>query len=139
MWRLWNIDETKTKCPIVLNLHSERYYWKSKYFYPLEVFISTHFKMKHPVGFPYSCTPDCFCCNMTNKTSRPFDNQLSEACLMSGSSHIRSVLIVVEYWNYRQTLDVYLLFAIWRGPIQSNEWLMDWPVCKLQVCNLVLI
>ena len=32
---------------------------------------------------------------------------------MSGSSHIRSVLIGVEYRNCRRTLDVYLLFATW--------------------------
>ena len=35
---------------------------------------------------------------------------------MSGSSHIRSVRVDVEY----QTLDVYLLFAIWSGQIQSK-------------------
>ena len=39
---------------------------------------------------------------------------------MSGSSHIGSVLIGVEYQNYCQTLDVYLLFAIWMGQIQSK-------------------
>ena len=37
---------------------------------------------------------------------------------MSGSSDIRSVLIGVEYQNFRQILDVYLLFAIWMGQIQ---------------------
>ena len=37
---------------------------------------------------------------------------------MSGSSHIRSALIGVEYRNYHRTLDVYLLFAIWMGQIQ---------------------
>ena len=40
--------------------------------------------------------------------------------LMSSSSHIRSVLIGVEYRNCRRTLDVYLLFAIWIGQIQSK-------------------
>ena len=39
---------------------------------------------------------------------------------MSGSSHIQSVLIGVEYRNCRQTLDAYLLFAIWMGQIQSK-------------------
>ena len=39
---------------------------------------------------------------------------------MSGSFHIRSVLIGVEYQNLRRTLDVYLLFAIWMGQIQSK-------------------
>ena len=39
---------------------------------------------------------------------------------MSGSSHIESVLISVEYRNYCQTLDAYLRFAIWRGQIQSE-------------------
>ena len=38
---------------------------------------------------------------------------------MRGSSHIR-VLIGVEYRNWRQTLDVYLRFAIWIGQIQSK-------------------
>ena len=37
---------------------------------------------------------------------------------MSISSHIRSVLIGVEYRNYPRTLDVYLLFGIWMGQIQ---------------------
>ena len=40
--------------------------------------------------------------------------------LMFGSSHIRSVLIVVEYRNCRQILDVYLHFAIWIEQIQSK-------------------
>ena len=60
---------------------------------------------------------------------------------MSCSSHIRSVLIGVEYQNYRRTLDVYLLFAIWMGQIQLKliDIFVTEPVCKLQVCNLVLI
>ena len=37
---------------------------------------------------------------------------------MSGSSHIRSILIGVEYQNCRRTLDVYLLFAMWMRQIQ---------------------
>ena len=40
--------------------------------------------------------------------------------VMSGSFHIRSVLIGDEYQNYRRTLDIYLLFAIWIGQIQSK-------------------
>ena len=40
--------------------------------------------------------------------------------LMSGSSHIQSVLIGVEYINCRRILDVYLLFVIWMGQIQSK-------------------
>ena len=47
---------------------------------------------------------------------------------MCGSSHIRGGLNGAEYQNFCQTLDVYLLLAIWMG-----------HVCKLQVCNLVLI
>ena len=39
---------------------------------------------------------------------------------MSGSSHLRSVLIGVKYRNFRRTLDVYLLYAIWMGQIQSK-------------------
>ena len=38
----------------------------------------------------------------------------------SGSSHIQSALIGVKYRNCRPTLDVYLLFAIWMGQIQSK-------------------
>ena len=37
--------------------------------------------------------------------------------LMCGSCHIRNVLIGIEYQNCCQTLDVYLLFADWMGPI----------------------
>ena len=68
---------------------------------------------------------------------------------MSGSSliGIQRVLIGVKYRNYCCTLDVYLLFAIWMGQIQLKQlliymlitYIMDWPVCKLQVCNLVSI
>ena len=43
-----------------------------------------------------------------------------EYTAMSGSSHIRSVLISVEYRNCRRTLDVYLLFAILLGQIKSK-------------------
>ena len=39
---------------------------------------------------------------------------------MCGASHIWNVLIGVECWNCRQTLDVYLLFAICMGQIQSK-------------------
>ena len=39
---------------------------------------------------------------------------------MSSSSHIQSVLIGIEYRNCCRTLDVYLLFAIWMGKIQSK-------------------
>jgi hypothetical protein len=44
---------------------------------------------------------------------------------MSGSSHIQSVLIGVEYRNCRQTLDVYLLVASSIGQVQSK------PIYKL--------
>jgi len=40
--------------------------------------------------------------------------------LMCGSCHIQNVPIGVEYQNCHQTLDVYLLFAIWMGQIQSK-------------------
>ena len=39
---------------------------------------------------------------------------------MSGSSHIQSVLIGVQYQNCRPTLDVYLLFANLLGQIKSK-------------------
>ena len=39
---------------------------------------------------------------------------------MSGSSHIQSVLIGMEYPNCHRTLDVYLFFAVWMGQIQSK-------------------
>ena len=38
--------------------------------------------------------------------------------LLSGSSHIGSVLIGVDYRNSHQTLDVYLHFAILLGQIE---------------------
>ena len=37
-----------------------------------------------------------------------------------GSSHICSVLIVVEYRNCHRTLDVYLLVVVWMEQIQSK-------------------
>ena len=40
---------------------------------------------------------------------------------MSGSSHIQSILICVKYQNCGETLDVYLLFAIWMGPGQIQS------------------
>ena len=39
---------------------------------------------------------------------------------MSGSSHIQSVLIAVEYRNFCRTLEVYLLFATLLGQIKSK-------------------
>jgi hypothetical protein len=39
---------------------------------------------------------------------------------MSGSSHIRCVLIDVEYQNCRQTLDVYLPFLFCLGKLNQN-------------------
>ena len=72
-----------------------------------------------------------------------------KSTLMRGLSDIQSVLIGVKYRNCCRTLNVYLLFAIWMGKVQSKLIyifvtyervpLMNWPVCKLQVCNLVLI
>ena len=44
----------------------------------------------------------------------------SPVSFMSGSSHIQSVLIGVEYQNCCRTLDLYLLIAIWMGQIQSK-------------------
>ena len=40
--------------------------------------------------------------------------------VMCGSCHIRNVRIGVKYQNCRQILDVYLLFSIWMGQIQSK-------------------
>ena len=48
------------------------------------------------------------------------DNEMMFSQVMSGSSHIRSVLIAVEYQNCHQYLDVYLLFAILLGQIRSK-------------------
>ena len=39
---------------------------------------------------------------------------------MCGSCHIRNLLIGVECQNCSRSLDVYLLFAIWMGQIQSK-------------------
>ena len=40
--------------------------------------------------------------------------------LMSGSSHVQSVLIGVENQNCGRTLNVYLLFAILLGQMKSK-------------------
>ena len=45
---------------------------------------------------------------------------LKKTWIISSSSHIQSVLIGVEYWNYCWALDVYLLFAAWMGQSQSK-------------------
>ena len=45
---------------------------------------------------------------------------------MSGSSHIGSVLISVEYQNCQQTFDVYLRFAIWIGKLNQNYKFVIW-------------
>ena len=52
--------------------------------------------------------------------------------IMSGSSHIQSVLIGVEYRNCRRTLNVYLLFAILLGQIKSklNYWLVTYKLAS---------
>jgi hypothetical protein len=52
--------------------------------------------------------------NPTNFLQKVFND------IRSGSSHIQSVLIGVKYRNCHQILDVYLLFAIWMGQIQSK-------------------
>ena len=55
--------------------------------------------------------------------------QVRRIYLMSGSSHIWSVLIGVEYRNCCWILDVYLLFVIWMGQIQSK-------LIYILICNL---
>ena len=49
-----------------------------------------------------------------------FDLNLNLDQCLCGSCHVQNVLIDVEYRNCRRTLDVYLLFAVWMGPIQSK-------------------
>ena len=51
----------------------------------------------------------------------PLIEKAKSSKLMCGSCHIRNVLIGVKYKNCRGTLDVYLLFAIWMGQIQSKH------------------
>ena len=62
---------------------------------------------------------------------------------MCGLCHNRRVLIGVGYQNWRQTLDVYLLFAILLGQIKSklNYRLVTYKLAvhKLQMCKSVLI
>ena len=61
---------------------------------------------------------------------------------MSGSSHIRSVLIGVEHRNCCQTLDVYLLFfVILFGQIKSklNYRLVTYKLVNYNYVNHVLI
>ena len=57
---------------------------------------------------------------------------------MSGSSHIISVLIGVEYRKWRQTLDVYLPFAILLEHIKSklNYRLVTYKLASPQVTNM---
>ena len=57
---------------------------------------------------------------------------------MSGSSHIRNVLIGVEYWNCCRTLNVYLLFAILLGHITSkvNYRLETYKLASSEVTNM---
>ena len=55
----------------------------------------------------------------------PFMDKLGRRTLhfvsiKSCSSHIQSVLIGIKYRDCRQTLDAYLLFAIWMWQIQSK-------------------
>ena len=62
-------------------------------------------------------------CNSMNNLSSYcglVDAKIRALRLMCGSSRIRNVLIGVKYRNCRWTLDVYLLFAIWMGQIQSK-------------------
>ena len=54
------------------------------------------------------------------QTKMPLNLKKNQKLLVSGSSHIQIVLIGVEYRNWCRTLDVYLLFAIWMGQIQSK-------------------
>ena len=53
---------------------------------------------------------------------------------MSGSSHIWSVLICVEYQNFCWTLDVYLLFAIWIDSLYV--FCINWWLALLQTVVL---
>ena len=60
---------------------------------------------------------------MASSVKAKFNSQKLRSKISSfiyGSSHIRSVLIGVEYRNCRQYLDVYLLFAILLGQIKSK-------------------
>ena len=54
------------------------------------------------------------------QTKMPLNLKKNQKLLVSGSSHIQIVLIGVKYRNWCRTLDVYLLFAIWMGQIQSK-------------------
>ena len=62
---------------------------------------------------------------------------------MSGSIHIQSVLIGVEYQNCYQALDVYLVFTIllWQIKPRLNYRLelINLPVQKLQIRKSVFI
>ena len=62
----------------------------------------------------------CIRCPLKKNFTKITGKLLSILSPMSGSSHIRCVLIGVEYRNCRRTLDVYLLFAFWVGQIQSK-------------------
>ena len=49
--------------------------------------------------------------------------------VMSGSSHIRSVLIGVEYQNWSQTFNVYLHFAM--NMVRASSIKTDFHICKI--------
>jgi hypothetical protein len=55
---------------------------------------------------------------------------------MSGSSHIRSVIIGVEYQNCRQTLNAYLLFAILLWQIKSK---LNWGLLEHRSSIAILL
>ena len=57
---------------------------------------------------------------------------------MSGSCHIRSDVIGVEYRNWGHTLDVYLLFAILLGQIylKLNYRLVTYKLASPLVTNM---
>ena len=77
-----------------------------------------------------------FCCSFSSRRSlkhgsmRRKNISLTVLSVLSGSSHIRSVLNGVEYRNWHRILDVYLLFVIWMGQIQLKV------KTDLHVCNL---
>ena len=56
---------------------------------------------------------------------------------MLGSSHTQSVLISIKYQNWRQTLDVYLLFTISMGQIQTQSQFTNFSLTHHQVDYLV--
>ena len=84
--------------------------------WPLMLWVSLVWTFDFYLNLPYRTVSSVF----TLKDKQSDDVFKCLIKLMCGSCHTQSVLISVEYRNCLQTLDIYLLFAIWMGQMQSK-------------------